>query len=115
MDTKAYRLGDYKILELGTGELRWEAHSGFAQFQKGRCFPKGTILFICPAESEQIGFLKGEFLDHIKAFPAWSKTRYYCRDFEIYNCRTGKRVTKQDMLMWTLGSSRRETDTPQAG
>ena len=116
MDTKAYRLGDYKIVELGTGELRWEAHSGFAQFQEGRCFTKGTILFICPAESDQAGFLKGEFLDHVKAFPAWSKTRYYCRDFEIYNCRTGKRVTKQDMLMWTLGSSRgKGANTPKEG
>jgi hypothetical protein len=116
MATNSYRLGDYKIIESGTGELRWEAHSGFAEFQEGRCFTKGTILFICPAGSDQIGFLKGEFLDHIKAFPAWSKTRYSCRDFEIYNCKTGKRLTKQDMLMWMIGPSRgKKANAPKEG
>lgn len=108
MGAKAYRLGEYKIMESGTGELRWEAHFGFAQSQEGRCFTKGTILFICPAESDQAGFLKGDFLDHIKAFPAWSKTRHYCRDFEIYSCKTDKRVTKQNMLMWMSSPNTRE-------
>jgi len=108
MGSKTYRLGEYKILESGIGELRWEAHSGFAAFQEGRCFRKGTILFIGPAENDQMGFLKGDFLDHIRTFPAWSKTQYYCSAFEIYHCKTGKRLAKQEMLMWMLDPGRGE-------
>jgi len=111
MGTKAYRLGEYKIIESGIGELRWEAHSGFAEFREGTCFRKGTILFIGPAENDQMGFLKGDFLDHLKTFPVWSKTRYYCNSFEIYHCMTGKRVSKQEMLMRMLVSGRGEVGT----
>ncbi len=112
MATKIYRLGEYKIIDFGTGEVRWEAHSGFAGLQEGRCFRKGTILFIGPAENDQIGFLKGDFLDNIKAFPLWSKTPYYCRAFDVSYCKSGKRVAKQEMLLWTLGRGRDEAHRP---
>jgi len=85
------------------GELRWEAHFGFAMLQEGRCFRKGMILFIGPAENDRVGFLKGDFLDHIKPFPAWSETKYCCRGLDIYHCKTCKRVTKQEMLLWMFG------------
>jgi len=101
--TKNYRLGEYKLIETGMGELRWEAHCGFAALHEGRCFRKGAILFIGPAENDQIGFLKGDFLDHIQAFPVWSKTRYYCSAFDSYHCETGREVAEQEMLMWMLG------------
>ena len=97
-----YKLGEYKIIESDTGELSWEAHFGFGALQEGRCFRKGRILFIGPAENERPGFLKGEFLDHLKPFPAWLKTEYYCRGLEVYHCKTNKRVTKAEMVLWTL-------------
>ncbi|MFZ0448217.1 MAG: hypothetical protein WAL98_03160, partial [Desulfatiglandaceae bacterium] len=100
---KIYKLGEYKIIESDMGELRWEAHFGFATLQEGRCFRKGTILFIGPAENDRAGFLKGDFFDHIKPFPAWSETKYCCRGLDIYHCKTCKRVTKQEMLLWMLG------------
>jgi len=112
MAINSYRLGHYKIMESGTRELRWEAHSGFATLQEGRCFRKGTILFIGPAENDQGGFLKGDFLDHIKPFPKWAKTKYCCRSLDIYHCKTCKRVTKQEMLLWMLGPGRDEGDRP---
>jgi len=112
MKTDTYKLGEYKIIESDTGELRWEAHFGFATLQEGRCFRKGTILFIGPAENDCSGFLKGDFLDHIKPFPAWSKTKYCCRGLDIYHCRTYRRVTKQEMLLWMLGLGRDEGDRP---
>lgn len=112
MATNNYRLGEYKIIESGSGELRWEAHSGFAALAEGRCFRKGTILFIGQPENDQIGFLKGDFLDHIKPFPAWSKTRYYCSAVDMYRCDTGKRVAKQEMLMWMIGRGRGEGQRP---
>lgn len=116
MARNSYRLGDYKITESSTDDVRWEAHHGFGALQEGRCFRKGAILFIGPAENEQVGFLKGDFLDHIKASPAWSKTRYYCSAVDLYHCDTGKRVDKQEMLMWMLGRGRGdERKTPKEG
>jgi len=111
MKIDIYKLGEYKIIESDTGELRWEAHFGFAMLQEGRCFRKGTILFIGPAENERVGFLKGDFLDHIKPFPAWSETKYCCRGLEIYHCKTSKRVTKQEMLLWILDRGIDEGDS----
>jgi len=60
------------------------------------------ILFISSAESDRIGFLKGEFLDNLKQFPEWLKTKYYCRGLEVYHCRSGKRVTKVEIQLWML-------------
>jgi hypothetical protein len=102
MKENIYKLGEYKIIESDTGELRWEAHFGLGAVQEGRCFRKGRILFIGPAENDRPGLLKREFLYHLKPFPAWLKTKYYCRGLEVYYCRTGKRVTKEEMLLWML-------------
>ena len=102
MKTKIYRLGEYKIIESETGGLGWEAHLGFCEIQEGRCFKKGSILFIGPAENHRLGFLKGEFLDQLKRSPEWLKTTYYCRKLEVYHCKNGKRVTKEEMLLWMI-------------
>lgn len=115
MAKNSYRLGEYKIMESGMDDVRWEAHCGFAALKEGRCFRKGAILFIGPPEHEQLGFLKGDFLDHIGAFPMWSKTRYCCRALDIYHCETGNRVDKQEMLVWMHGRSRGERKTPKEG
>jgi len=89
-------------MESETGGLGWEAHLGFCAIQEGRCSKKGSILFIGPAENHRLGFLKGEFLDQLDRCPRWLKTKYYCREPEIYYCKTGKRVAKEEMLEWTL-------------
>jgi len=86
-----YKLDEYKIIESDTGDLRWEAHFGIGRLQEGRCFRKGMILFIGPAESDRIGFLKGEFLDHINKLPKWEKTKYYCASYKIHECKSGSR------------------------
>ena len=111
MKIDIYKLGEYKIIESDAGELRWEAHFGFATLQEGRCFRKGSILFIGPAENDRVGFLKGDFLDHIKPFPQWSKTKYCCKSLAIYHCRTYRRVTKQEMLLWILDRDIDEGDS----
>ena len=100
-----YRLGEYKIIESDTGQLMWEAHFGFCEFQKGRCFRKGSILFIGPAENCQDGFLKGEFLDDLKKYLKWGKTKFYCIGVGVHHCKNGKSVTKEEMMLWTHGRS----------
>jgi len=102
MKATHYRLGEYKIIESDTGGLKWEAHFGLGALQEGRCFTKGTILFMGPPENDRPGFLIGEFLDQLKPFPEWQKSKYYCRGLEVYQCKTGKRVTKKEMHLWML-------------
>jgi len=97
-----YRLGELKILEAANGILRWESHFGFAALQEGRCFKKGEILFIAPAEYERPGFLKGEFLDHLRNLPCWRQTRYLCRGVDIYRCQDGKKVSNVETQLWEL-------------
>ena len=46
MTASVYRLGEYKVIRTATGQLEWEAHAGFGSFRTGRCFRKGSILFI---------------------------------------------------------------------
>ena len=102
MNARFYRLGEYKVIESGSGELTWETHFGFGALREGRCFRKGSILFIGPAENDRLGLLKGEFLDQLRSLPAWPKTDYYCRGLEVRQCKSGKKVTKEEMLMWRL-------------
>jgi len=98
-----FKLGGYKITQSHTGNLRWEAHFGFGEIEEGRCFKKGSILFIGPMESRRDGFLKFEYMAHLNGFPDWFKTKYYCRGFEVYHCKTGRKVTKKEMQLWNLG------------
>jgi hypothetical protein len=48
--------------------LSWEAHFGLGALQEGKCFRKGMILFIGPAEGDRPGYLKKDFLDHLKQY-----------------------------------------------
>jgi len=95
-----YKLNDYKIIEYNTGQLVWEAHFGFGEIQKGWCYKIGSILFLCSTENYQVGFLKGEFLDDLRKYPKWDKTKFYCISVDIRNCKNGKSVTKDEMMLW---------------
>ena len=100
MKTDIFKLGGYKIIETDVGDLRWEAHFGVGEIKEGRCFKKGSVLFIGPPERRSDGFLKFEFMARTKGFPGWLKTKYYCRGFEVYHCKTGRKVTKEEMQLW---------------
>ena len=41
-------------------------------------------------KTEEPGFLKDEFIQHLNKFPKWEKTKYYCSSYTIYNCKTGR-------------------------
>jgi hypothetical protein len=95
-----YKMGEYKITEKYSDDLQWEMHFGMGALKEGKCFKKGQILFLGTARDERSGFLKGEFLDHIKPFPCWLKTRYYCPEPHIRRCDTGKKVSEPEMRQW---------------
>lgn len=85
---KSYRLAEYEITERN-GEIRWKAHYGFGAARSGRCFIEGNILFLAPpCEVDGSSFLKNEFLEHLRKFPEWDRTKYYCARFEIHECST---------------------------
>ena len=90
MQHKAYRLGEYKIIEYEHGDLWWETHIGLGSSKSGKCFINGDILFIKPSDSMGPGFLKGEFLDHLKKLPKWEKTKYYCASYKIHECKSSR-------------------------
>ena len=95
-----YKMGEYKITENNSDDLLWEMHFGMGALKEGKCFRKGQILFLGPARDERPGFLKGEYLDHIKAFPCWLKTQYYFSGFHIRRCDTRGKVSEHEMRMW---------------
>jgi hypothetical protein len=90
MQTIAYKLTEYKIIEHVYGDLWWESHFGLGTLKTGKCFINGDILFIKPSDNTGPGFLKGEFLDHLKKLPRWEKTKFYCTSFKIYECKSGR-------------------------
>jgi hypothetical protein len=101
-----YKMGEYKITEKDSDDLMWEMHFGMGALKEGKCFRKGQILFLGPARDERPGFLTGEFLDDIKPFPCWMKTRYYSSGFHIRRCDTGEKVSEHEMRLWVNDSVR---------
>jgi hypothetical protein len=90
MQIIAYKLSEYKIIENVYGDLAWECHFGLGSLKNGKCFINGDILYLMPGVNAGPGFLKGEFLDHLKKLPKWEKTKYYCTSYKIYECKTGR-------------------------
>ena len=88
-----YRMGEYKISELGKGDLRWEAHSGFASVSQGRCHIIGELLCIGPALHEEPGAFKGDYYDSLKPLPCWDFTKFYCENCVLYSCVDRRRLT----------------------
>lgn len=90
MQTIAYKIAEYKIIESVHGDLSWECHFGLGASKNGKCFINGDILYLIPSDNTDSGFLKGEFLDHLNKLPKWKKTKYYCTSYKIYECKSGK-------------------------
>ena len=87
MDDQSYRLAQYEIIQRSSGEVHWKSHGGFAAAKKGKCFIEGNVLFIGPSEGEETGFLKNEFLEHLRQLPQWEKTKFYCPSFTLHACK----------------------------
>jgi len=61
------------------------------------CFIHKDILIIGPCSREEIGYLKGEFLDRLEKLPLWNKTKYYCFASELLDVASGRSLD-QDFL-----------------
>jgi hypothetical protein len=90
MQTVAYKLAEYKIIEHVYGDLWWESHFGLGTLKNGKCIINGDILFIKPSDNKGPGFLEGEFLDRLNKLPKWEKTKFYCTSYKIYECKSGR-------------------------
>ena len=112
MKATFYRLDEHKIIEDDNGTLWWEAHAGLGALISGKCFIRGDILFIGPTESEEPGFLAYEFLNQIGRFPKWGKTKHYCLNYTIYECRSGRKLTEEEIAAWSRSRTQliEETD-----
>jgi hypothetical protein len=96
---RAYRLGEYRIIEYENGLLRWETHSHFGVQRSGKCFILGNVLIIGNWSHEEIGYLKLEFFEQLQKLPVWTKTRYYCYAFELLDVVTMQSLTN---VFWQI-------------
>ena len=115
MKATFYRLGEYKIIEGDNGALWWEAHAGLGALIGGRCFTRGEILFIGPRESEESGFLANEFLNQLDRFPKWERTKFYCLNYEIRYCKSGRKLTEEEIAAWSRSQSQWTEETGLSG
>ena len=74
IQTTAYKLAEYKVIENVYGDFSWEWHFGLGSLRNGKCFINGDVLYLKPSENTESWFLKGEFLYHLNRLPKWKKT-----------------------------------------
>ena len=89
MQTIAYKLSEYKIIENLYGDLVWECHFGLGTLKNGKCFINGSILFLEQVETKRTGIRKKEFLQKLIHLPDWEGTKYFCKSYAIYYSDTG--------------------------
>ena len=106
----SYKLGSYKITEVVGGGLVWESHHGLGSSQKGKCFIEGRILVLGPVDTEESGFLKREFQDHLDKLPKWDKTEYYCLSHSILKCSTGARIFTENSMKDRVAATPKATN-----
>jgi len=95
--SRSYRLIEYKITESFSDFLWWESHFGLGSLKRGQCFIRGNILFIEFSDIVEDGFLKMEFGEQLDRLPKWEKTKYYCSNYSIYDCKIGNKPSLQEM------------------
>jgi len=115
MKTTSYRLAEYKIIESGAGALWWEAHAGVGAVVGGKCAIRGGILFIGPSESEEPGFLANEFLNQLDRFPKWERTKFYCLNYKICECKSGRKLTEDEIAAWSRSQTQWTEETGLSG
>jgi hypothetical protein len=108
IEKSTYRLGEYQIAEYDDGALRWTAHHGFGEQWSGKCLILEDILVLEEFIHEEIGYLKGEFLDRIRKLPGWNKTEFYCFASDLLDVSSGRSPGRdlKDYLPYARGARR---------
>lgn len=75
---RAYRLGEYRIVEDEPGLLRWETHFNFGIQRSGKGYIFGNVLILGNWSHEESGYLQLEFSELLQKLPIWDRTHYYC-------------------------------------
>jgi hypothetical protein len=115
MKTAAYKLNEYRIIEDETGRLRWETHHGFGVQRWGVCFIFEDILIIGSCSHEEVGYLKGDFLDRLRKLPFWNKTKFYCFASDLFDVSSGQSLDQgwTDRIPLTQGIERTRAQAPK--
>jgi len=86
MDASVYRLGRYKIIETGSGVLRWHTCTHLNRLKIGKGFIEGKILFVDGKTIDEPEFSKIDFFNRLNKLPKWEKTHYYCTNYTLKPC-----------------------------
>jgi hypothetical protein len=103
MKMAAYQLNEYRINSGENGLLWWETHHGFGTQRRGMCFMYHDTLILGPCSHEEIGYLKGEYLDRLEKLPPWSKTKHYCFASELLDVVSGLSLDR-NFMDWVYSS-----------
>ncbi len=115
IEKSTYRLGEYQIAEYDDDALRWTVHHGFGEQWSGKCFILDDILVLEKFTHEEIGYLKGEFLDRIRKLPGWNKTKFYCFASDLLDVSSGRSLSRdwKAYLSSTRGDGRNRSQAPK--
>jgi hypothetical protein len=115
IEKSTYRLAEYQITEYDDGALQWTVHHGFGEQWSGKCFILDDILVLEEFTHEEIGYLKGEFLDHIRKLPVWNKTKFYCFASDLLDVSSGRSLSRdwKNYLPSTRGAARNRSQAPK--
>jgi len=80
-------LGRYKIIETGSGVLRWHTCTHLNRLKIGKGFIEGKILFVDGKTIDASEFSKKEFFNRLIQFSKWEKTLYYCTGYTLKPCQ----------------------------
>jgi hypothetical protein len=92
----SFRLSQFEITVKGDNELIWKSYIGQKALNVGKAFVHSDILFLAHGVSVKTDILKKYFLEHLLLLPPWKRTKYFCRQYTLYNCNTNSQCHELD-------------------
>ena len=92
----SFRLSQFEITVKGDNELIWKSYIGQKALNVGKAFVHSDILFLAHGVSVKTDILKKYFLEHLPLLPPWKRTKYFCRQYTLYNCNTNSQCHELD-------------------
>jgi hypothetical protein len=59
--------------------------------------------------------LANEFLNQLERFPRWEKTKHHCLNYTIYECRSGRKLTEEEIAVWSRSQTQWTEETVFSG